>query len=128
LLTQWLEEALAPESVSARSTILGQLGHIPVKRLLEGQTDLAVIIALKDNAKAQVAEADDKVQGDVATAIYFGCIASALVRHGQQVSSLSYHELVSAFSALIQKDWMHPQLKALLEEARKLCEQREASE
>ena len=114
--------------VPARSSALSQIGQIPVTGLLQGQTDLAVIIALKDYVKAQVAETEDKAHGDVATAIYYGCIASALIQHGQQISSLSYQALAPACKALLQKDWTHPQLAPLLEEARVICEQRKDSQ
>ena len=48
--------------------------------------------SLKDHAKAQVAEADDKAYGDVATPLYYGCVASALV---QSVRPTDFQPLVS---------------------------------
>jgi len=128
LLTQALEQALAPGVVPTGSAPDDQTNRVPVARLLRGQTGLAVIIALKDHAKAKVAEADNKAHGDVATALYYGCIASALVHHGQQISSFSYQDLVSALLALRQKKWMNPQLSTLLEEAQAICEQRQNSQ
>jgi len=124
LLTQLLETTLTPEIIPGQSSANCPIDRMSVARLLKGPTDLAVIIALKDYAKAQVAEAGNKAHGDVATTIYYGCIASALVQHGQQISTLSYQELGPAFLALLQKDWMHPQLALLLKKARAICEQR----
>lgn len=124
LLTQWLENPLPSTALSTLAAMSDGIDKTSVLGLLKGKTDLTTIMSLKDYTKAQVVKAKHKSEGDVATAIYYGCIASALVYHGQQISSLSYQDLAPALLALQNKGWLPAQLGGLLQEAQVICEQR----
>ena len=89
--------------------------------LLDSETGLDVLETIKDYGKKLVAGKDSEAEHAVSTAIYFAAIASALLFHDQKITSYTYPALAEAFSTLIDKQWLAPELARHLAKARRLC-------
>lgn len=92
--------------------------------LKEPNTDIAAIEKIKEYSKKMVASAKSEAEHDAAAAIYYAAIASALVYHNKTITKFSYKNLRDSFSALSGQAWLNPDLAALFEEARKLCQEK----
>jgi len=128
LLHQWLNQCLPAEALPTRTShgadgrdvddmLLDKWTHLTIGRLLEAKTNLEMVVALKDYAKAQVASAQIEAERDVAMAVYYASIANARVYHGQMITSHSHSHLSRAFSMLSQKKWLADMLKDLYNSA-----------
>ncbi|MHC4559144.1 MAG: hypothetical protein ACYS80_17785 [Planctomycetota bacterium] len=92
--------------------------------LLDAQTDLGLLRAIKTYGKKLSLTVDSGSENAVAITIYHAAIASALVYHDQTISTSSYDTLDSSFGVLIDKKWMTPELKKLFSKAREICQKR----
>ena len=93
---------------------LGQL-------LLDRNTDITVIEAIKAYAKAQAGRREPKPEHAVAITVYFAAIANALLFHDKKLTAHSYPSLARSFTMLIDKEWMLASLRELLVRAREIC-------
>jgi hypothetical protein len=89
--------------------------------LTDPETDLLVIETIKDLHKRQAEAAKSGPIQEVATAIYYAAIASALVHHDVRITKLSYESLSKSFEGLAGSDWLPADLRQLLTEAHKCC-------
>ncbi|MCU0917712.1 MAG: hypothetical protein MUC88_24590 [Planctomycetes bacterium] len=89
--------------------------------LVNPQTELSVLRAIKDLHKQRAAAAEVGPLQDVAAAIYYAAIASALVHHAVRITKLSYDSLARSFASLSQSDWLPPDLQTLLTQAHQEC-------
>jgi hypothetical protein len=85
--------------------------------IMDPQTSVEVLKQIKDSAKESGATARDKVERDVALAVYFAAIASALVCHGVKISQHTDGKLKKAFGAWIQRPWLPGDVRELFQKA-----------
>jgi hypothetical protein len=85
--------------------------------ILNPDADLFVLKRIKDFTKEWQKKAASDLERDVLAAIYYAAIASALVHHGQRITSFSRDTLKKTFSSLITKNWLTGDLKALFKKA-----------
>jgi hypothetical protein len=90
---------------------------LPVGELLAAKTNLDMIIALKDYAKAQVASTQVETEREVAMAVYYASIANAQAYHGQMITSHSNGHLSKAYARLARQQWIANKLKDLFHKA-----------
>ncbi|MFC1764044.1 hypothetical protein ACFL6U_18470 [Planctomycetota bacterium] len=91
--------------------------------LADPQTDIHLLVPIKDYYKDISHQTLTRADHHVAIAIYFGAVAHALVYHDQKISDYSYRDLQQSFCTLMQYDWMVPQLKILYQHAQGICEE-----
>ena len=101
---------------------LQSVSGLPLGDILQdSQTKIAVIRRIKDFAKELGNSAKDKIERDVALAVYFAAIASALVFHEARISQYSYEQLAQSFEAFGEDNWITPSLATMYKGARKYC-------
>lgn len=111
-----------PPVLRALSEELKSVSGLPLGDLLQDpQTRIAVIRRIKDFAKELGNSAEDKIERDVALAVYFAAIARALVFNDARISQYSYEQLAQSFETLGRHDWITPSLAALYRRAHKCC-------
>ncbi|UCE50010.1 MAG: hypothetical protein JSW47_07595 [Phycisphaerales bacterium] len=111
-----------PPILRALSEDLQSVSGLPLGDLLQdSKTRMAIIRRIKDFAKELGSSVKDKIERDVALAVYFAAIASALLFHGVKISGYSYEELGQSFDTLSRHDWVPPDLSRLFKKARKYC-------
>ena len=111
-----------PPVLRALSEELRSVSGLPLGDLLQdSKTKIAVIRRIKDFGKELGNSAKDKIERDVALALYFAAIAGALVFHKVRISQYSYEQLSESFEVLTQHDWITPGLATLYEDARRYC-------
>ena len=122
LITQSMQDMLA-ELQRDLLPLSGQpLGTV----LLNPQTETAILVALKNHGKRQAQRENNQTASyHAALALYFAAIASALVFHGEKISTHSYVTLAAAFDTLRRKPWMVTELGDLLARAQTVCTQRQ---
>ncbi|UCC99250.1 MAG: hypothetical protein JSW66_05050 [Phycisphaerales bacterium] len=89
--------------------------------LLSPQTRIALIRRVKDFAKELGESAKDEVEREVALAVYYAAIASALVHHKVKISRHSSDKLEQSFEKLSTYDWVSPSLSRLFKKAHDYC-------
>jgi hypothetical protein len=89
--------------------------------LTDPETDLPVLETIKDLHKKQAESSPSGQRKEVATAIYYAAIASALVHHDVKITKLSYKSLSRSFEELAGSDWLPADTKRLVAEAHKRC-------
>jgi hypothetical protein len=116
-----LLEAL-PAVLSSLSEELQSVSGLPLRKLLQdSKTRTTSIRKIKDFAKDLGTTASDEIERDVALAVYFAAIASALVYHNVKISQYSYAELQQSFDTLSRHDWITPRLTKCFKRACKYC-------
>lgn len=91
--------------------------------LLDPETDLEILRALKEYGKTLAGRRRTESQQIAATAIYYAAIASALVFHDRRITRLSCQKLHEAFTRLEGEQWVPSELKDLLRRAGAECRQ-----
>ena len=89
--------------------------------LLDPQTDLSVVEIIKDLHKKQAQSPPAGPRQDVATAVYYAAIASALVHHAVKITKLPYESLDRSFAELAGSDWLPADLRQLFGAAHRSC-------
>ncbi len=89
--------------------------------LVDPETDLLVIETIKDLHKKRAESMPPGPLQEVATAIYYAAIASALVYHDVRITKLSYESLKRSFEELARSDWLPGEVKQLFTEAQENC-------
>ncbi len=116
---------LLPAVIRALSEQLQAVSGLPLGNLLlDPQTKMATIRKIKDFAKDLGTTARDQIERDVALAVYFAAIASALVHHDAKISQHTYNKLEQSFDKLSTENWVSPGLSRLFKKARRHCAKR----
>lgn len=89
--------------------------------LVDPETDLLVIETIKDLHKKRAESVPPGPLQEVATAIYYAAIASALVHHDVRITKLSYESLSRSFEELAQSDWLPVDMRHLLAKVHEAC-------
>ena len=116
-LLELLPAVLRPLSEQLQSVSGLPLGDL----LLDPQTNMATIRKIKDYGKNLGAAARDQIERDVALAIYFASIASAMVHHQVKISQHTCGSLERSFEKLSREEWVPPGLCRLFTKARRHC-------
>ncbi|MBL7220650.1 MAG: hypothetical protein ISS69_11095 [Phycisphaerae bacterium] len=119
-----VERGWAPMSVESLGELDAELVDTTEtleKLLLGSKVDLATITALKSRGKFLVRGAKTEACYDIAVAVYYAAVASALVHFDRKISKLPNEDLDKAFGALIGRVWMTEGLRDLFERARAIC-------
>ncbi len=87
--------------------------------LFDPATDLSILEMIKDVHKEQAASSAPGPKREVATAIYYAAIASAMVHHDVKITKLSDDRLSGSFAELAATDWISADMKHLFAEADK---------
>lgn len=95
------------------------LAGVPISELLlDPRTELIALVTLKNCAKKLAAGLQrPSAEYDAMLAIYFAAIASALVFHGQKISSHPKEVLMHSFRTLKDRPWMAWELMGLFAKA-----------
>ncbi len=131
LLRDWMARPLPPDSAETQtlaSLLPEALGRLCRKlRPFSGDsigflitspdTDVHVLTRIKDHAKELGAAATSEIEREVALAVYFAAIASAMVFHDARISQHSNSKLQSAFETLRKRNGVPPELLSLFEKA-----------
>ena len=113
---------LLPAVLRSLSEQLRSVSGLPLGDLiLDPQTKIALIRRIKDFAKDLGTTASGEIERDVALAIYFAALASALVHHNVKISRHTYDKLEQSFERLSTHDWISPDLSQLFKKARRRC-------
>ena len=93
--------------------------------LLDSDTELNAIKSIKDYGKKLAARRDSQADHSASIAIYFAAIASALLFHGEKITSYSYEHLRESFNELIEGTWIPSELAIHFSKACRLCEKKQ---
>ena len=116
---------LLPEVLAKLCRTMGTLaGETIISLLKNSTTDIEVLKQVKRHGKRLSAHALSEAEHQVAIAIYYGAIASALAFYDRRISRLSHEKLAESFSQLAEEPWMSKDLVVLYQIARKYCGQR----
>ncbi len=97
-------------------------GGEPIGDLLQDpEIGISVLRKVKNYNNKLSKSSESEVECDIAVALYYGTIASGLVFHKKKISKFSYKKLELAFSSLIDKSWITPELVTLFTKAREIC-------
>ena len=129
LLDAYLPSASVSAAVAREAAQSSQGGPPPSlgEVLLDPRSSVEVITEIKRYGKRVAAQASSDAERAVATTIYFAAIANGLVVHHRKLTASPYEELHTALDELLDKPWMSPGLRPLLEKAREVCRARKAS-
>lgn len=94
--------------------IASRKGRSIGESLLDPTTPVAVLKEIKECYQRLARDGECESDRRVATAIYFCAIASALIFHGERITSYSSEDLADAVRKLCDKAWIDPDLKNLL--------------
>jgi len=89
--------------------------------LLSTNTQLNDLELVKNFAKQQVNSAQDEIEYEVTSVVYYAAISAALVYHQQKITSFSYEKLKDLLLTLVGKKWIPTELIHILEQAHKMC-------
>jgi hypothetical protein len=73
---------------------------------------------IKEFAKQTLQNAEERQLKSIASALYYASYAAGLMRHRQQIGSMSFDELRPGFDWMLDQPWMDPQTRKLVSEAR----------
>ena len=85
--------------------------------LHSADTPVAPLNLCKRVAKAMLTDPDCGLPQDILTALYFGVIGAALVRHDARISSQTEGGLMKGFEWSSSRSWLDEKTRLLLEEA-----------
>lgn len=80
---------------------------------------LALLRKVKDYAKTASATPNGPLPPEVGRVLYYACLACALVRRNEYMSTLKEDELRSGFTWVLGLDWAEPMIKELCAQALK---------
>jgi hypothetical protein len=88
-----------PKSSGPRPATIATLLHRP-------QPSVGLLRRVKDYAKAACKDPQGPLPAEVATALYFGAIASALVHRGERLTTLAEQKLFRGLRWMIGQTWL----------------------
>ena len=134
MLRNWLLRSLPEDSslLDSLLVIIGKMGYgmesLAGKSigqvLLDPQTDIGLLQAVKTYSKKLSATVDSEAEKAIAITMYHAAIANSLVHHEKRISQSSYESLEQSFTILTEKKWMTSELKELFSQARGICRQK----
>ncbi len=89
--------------------------------LLNKDVGVGLVKKVKELNNKRSCRTDYKVEKEVAIAIYYAAIASALVFRGQKITGFEYSDLEKSFKQLKGKSWIPTDLCDLFERACGVC-------
>jgi predicted signal transduction protein with EAL and GGDEF domain len=92
--------------------------------LLSADTDIALLKAIKTYGKKLSFTMEEGNEKAVAVTMYQAAIASALVHHGQLITTSSYDAIERSLTIMSKKKWMTPELSDLFLQARDICREK----
>jgi len=92
--------------------------------LLDPQSDLDLLGAIKEAAKTLSSTLDSRTETALAKTVYFAAIAAALVHHEAKITQHSCETLAESLAQLMEKRWMARELVELFTRARQMCASR----
>ena len=130
MLASRLPSFLEPDSVSIGTAGAPSGSSAPPQQpigqlLCDPGTELATVGAIKRYMKLLAIAAGEQIQRAASTAIYYAAIASAMVFHGENISSIPYERLEKGFSDLEGRLWTDESLRRLYGQARQICRTRQ---
>lgn len=111
-----LERGLAlriRNTAEAQELVLKSFGDL----LKHPNPPVELLKVTKDFAKACRLSPHSPMPHDIASVLYFACIASALVRCRTRISGLKNAELIDGFQWILAKPWIDTPTRELVEEA-----------
>lgn len=90
--------------------------------LLNSKARLFLFERIKKQAKGLVKSTQKKAEREVATVVYYGAIAAALIVHRQKITQSSYDKLNAAFRQLRAMNWLPSDMVHLFMNASEFCE------
>jgi hypothetical protein len=134
LMNHYLEQPVITDSQVAQKPasvlahvyreVSSRAGRSVKKCLLDPDTPVSVLTEIKERYQGAAKRCQSEADRHVATVVYFGAIAGALVSHRERITSYSRHDLRKAINKLLDKPWVDPEIKGLLEQASKALEER----
>lgn len=130
LLQDFLAESLPVEALKSNLSeqltslckISGIASEVSVGDLLtRPKTDVRLLRMIRDYFKKESKCADPETE-EAATTIYYAAIAYALVVHNLKITKFSFRDLHSAFSLLVNTEWIPPALSSLFGKACAYCQ------
>jgi len=107
-----------PAMIQSLSEELKTLSGSSIEELLlDAKTETRILIEIKEYAKERGTSAQNETEREVALAVYYAAIASALVYHNARISEHPCKYLKDAFSKLGKNDWLPSSLIALFQVA-----------
>lgn len=125
LLASCLDRPLVWENLPKMPGPVASITQIPpheitLRELLaRDKPPLPWIKSAKDYAKACLLNPESSVPPEVATVLYFLCIAVALARHKSRISSLSHEALSQGFAWAAAFEWLDADTRRWLHEGRR---------
>ena len=137
-LHNWLVRSL-PQDASLLDSLLVIMGRLGCgmnalvgksvgKILLDPQTDIGILQAIKTYGKKLSYTVDSPAENAIAITLYYAALANALVHHDEKISQQTYDTLGQAFDVLIEKKWMTPELTEMFSQARRICQEKRGRE
>lgn len=120
ILRDALVMMIASSGADAGTLARRPLGEV----LLNPQSDLGLLRAIKDAAKTLSGTLDSRTEAALARTVYFAAIAAVLAHDNTKITQNSYETLAESLATLIEKRWMAPQLARLFSQARQICQSR----
>jgi hypothetical protein len=131
LLLDRLAQPLLPDTAMSRFvpdmpeylvSVISSNESIHVSDLLfNKEVNIALLRRLKNDNGRMSQQADTRVRKDVAVALYYAAIASALVFHHLKISDFRLEDLDKAFQKLQKKEWISQDLRDLYGKAASIC-------
>ncbi|MHC4528219.1 MAG: hypothetical protein ACYS9T_00490 [Planctomycetota bacterium] len=138
ILRNWLLRSLPQDSslLDSLLVIMGKMGcgmeslagKSIGKVLLDRQTDIGLLQAIKTYSKKLSFTVDSDAEEAIAVTMYHAAIANSLLYHDKKISQSSYETLEQSFTKLIKKEWLTPELKELFSKACRICQERRGAE
>jgi len=129
LMNHYLEQPVVTDSQVAQKPasvlahvyreVSSQAGRSVKKCLLDPDTPVSVLTEIKERYQGAAKGCQSEADRRVATVVYFGAIASALVLQDRKITSYSRRDLHQAIGKLLDQSWIAPELKHLFEQASK---------
>ena len=116
---------MLPAALGKLCHTIGLLAGETVENLvLNPSTDMSLIQRIKQYGRGLSARAQSKDEHEVATAIYYAAIGSAVAFRDSRISRFSHQKLATSFSRLSREKWISSELRILFKTAQKYCEER----
>ena len=111
-----------------QKSIVNYLMDIPIEKLLNNpETDIVLLRKVKDHGKKLSGNAISQAEYQVANAVYYAAIASALIYHDQRITKFSYKDLEKYFVRLCHESWLPETLRQFFARACEYCRNRQGS-
>jgi DNA-directed RNA polymerase specialized sigma24 family protein len=116
LLSQRLDSVIQNAGQPAHTRLAPPYGATTIAEYLRSASpELEVLQALKDVAKTFCHSDKSDLPGDIATAFYLMCIATAITKHGRRITSSADSVLIYGITLILTRTWLDAETRQLLE-------------